>query len=133
MSKSSDALKALLGATKDIKSEVFIARLGAHFTIRALDSAELESVRDQATFYTGSGARREKKIDQQIFNCAVIAKACVDPAFNNAELMAKYEASDAADCVYKALLPGEITRLLDEILTLSGFGDEDEAIEDAKN
>lgn len=133
MSNTTDALKALLGATKEVKSEVYITRLGAHFTVRALDSAEFESARDQATFYSGSGARREKKIDQQIFNCAVVAKGCVDPAFNDTELMAKYDASAASDCVYKALLPGEIQKVLDEILTLSGFGDEDEAIEEAKN
>ncbi|WP_442603815.1 phage tail assembly chaperone [Paenibacillus sp. KN14-4R] len=124
-------LDALLGATLDLKKEVYIPRLKTHFTTRAIDNVDLQKAREQASIYEGTGSKREKRLDNDLFNAVLIAKGCVDPEFSNKALIQRYEASDAADCVKKALLPGELAKLNEAILALSGFGDEEEAIEDA--
>lgn len=123
-------LEALLGATLDVQDSVYIPRLKTHFTVRALDQAELTRAHEQATIPTRKG---EKEIDGQMLNAAVIAKGCVDPDFSDKALIAHYGATDATDCVTKALLPGEIVKVLGAIMKLSGFDDEDELIDDAKN
>ncbi|MFD1135578.1 phage tail assembly chaperone [Paenibacillus urinalis] len=119
------ALQALLGASKDIKEEVNMKRLGVKFTIRPLSFEEIKRAGDQATI--------GDKLDDQLHNAAIIALGCVDPAFNDKSLREHYDATDSADCVIKALMPGEVTRLVGKILALSGYGKEEETIEDVKN
>jgi len=123
-------LEALLGATIDVQKPVYMARLKTEFTVKALSNEEMRSINMRATTVNGKG---EKKTDDQLLNALFIAKGCVDPDFNDKALKTHYGASDEADCVAKALLPGEIAKLVTAILELSGFGDDEEMIEDAKN
>ncbi|MBU9705923.1 hypothetical protein KSP24_03150 [Paenibacillus sp. AK121] len=120
-------LEALLGATTDLQEEVYIPRLKTHFTIKALDEDAIERARAQAT--TG----KDGSVDDALLNRLLIVKSAVDPDFNDKTLKDHYEASDAADCVKKALLPGEQTRLIQSVLALSGFVGDAELVEDAKN
>ncbi|WP_338532566.1 hypothetical protein RBB83_17140 [Paenibacillus peoriae] len=120
-------LEALLGATTDLKEEIYIPRLKTHFTIKALDGETIERARSQAT--TG----KDGSVDSSLFDRLLIVKSAVDPDFNDKALRDHYEASDAADCVKKALLPGEHSRLIQSILALSGFVEDAELVEDAKN
>ncbi|CAM2950988.1 hypothetical protein PASE110613_09095 [Paenibacillus sediminis] len=131
MSKNAGkGLEALLGATLELESQVYISRLKTSFTVRALTNEELRRVGERATLPNAKG---EKKTDEQMFNALLIAKGCVDPNFSDKALIQHYGASDEADCVTKALLPGEIAKVLQAVLDLSGFGNEDELIEEAKN
>lgn len=130
MANANKGLDALLGATLEQESQVYLPRLKASFTVKALSNDALRKANDQATVPTGRG---EKRLDAQLFNAVVITKGCVDPDFSNKALIQKYEATDAADCVVKALLPGELVKLTQAIMDLSGFGNEDELVEDAKN
>ncbi|WP_433943605.1 phage tail assembly chaperone [Paenibacillus sp. SN-8-1] len=123
-------LDALLGATLEVQDTVYIPRLKTHFTIKALSNEELRRVNERATL---PGAKGEKKTDDQLLNALFIAKGTVEPDFNDKALKAHYGASDEADCVTKALLPGEMAKVLQAVLNLSGFGNEDELIDDAKN
>ena len=123
-------LDALLGATLDITQQVHIKRLNASFTVKALGNEDLRKIGDRASKPDGKGG---KTSDDQLFNALVIVKGCVDPDFNDKALKAHYGAADDADCVTKALLPGEMAKVLQAILDLSGFGNEDELGEDAKN
>lgn len=123
-------LDALLGATLELTKEVYIARLKTHFTVKALGNEDLRKINDRAAKPDGKGG---KVTDDQMFNALVIVKGCVDPDFNDKALKAHYGAADDADCVTKALLPGEMAKVLQAILDLSGFGNEEELIEDAKN
>lgn len=125
-----NGLEALLGASLDVQDTVYIPRLKTHFTVKALDQTEMTRARDQATIPTRKG---EKELDGQLFNAVLIAKGCVDPDFSDKALISHYGASDAADCVAKALLPGELAKVLTAIMKLSGFDDEEELIEEAKN
>ncbi|WP_239613943.1 phage tail assembly chaperone [Cohnella mopanensis] len=130
MGNTTSGLDALLGATIDQTAQVYIARLKANFTVRALSNEDLRKANERATV---PGAKGTKTLDNQLFNAAVITKGCVDPDFSDKRLLEKYEASDASDCIAKALLPGELAKVIQAILDLSGFGDEDALIEDAKN
>ncbi|MEC0328677.1 hypothetical protein P4H42_03450 [Paenibacillus macerans] len=120
-------LEALLGASLAVEDTVYIPRLKTNFTVRALTSADLQKARQQAT------VGRDGTVDETLLNRLVIAKGCVDPDFNDKALRDHYAAEDAADCVDKALLPGELVRIIQAIMALSGFGDEDEVVEEAKN
>lgn len=131
---SIDPLQALLGANLEIEKDVYITRLGANFRIKALDTAAFDKAREQATHYTGRGNKREAIVDNQRYNAVLVTKLVIAPDFGNKALHDKYNVTNAVDCVLKALLPGEIAKLIADGLTLSGFGDdEEEAIEDVKN
>jgi hypothetical protein len=119
-------LEALLGANLDVTKEVYISRLKTSFTVKALTNAETTKARLRAT--TG-----KDNVDATTLSYVMISMACVDPDFNDKALKAHYGASDDVDCVGKALLPGEIAKLTTEISNLSGFGNEEELLEEAKN
>ncbi|SDC86927.1 Phage XkdN-like tail assembly chaperone protein, TAC [Paenibacillus sp. CF095] len=119
-------LEALLGANLDVTKEVYIPRLKTTFTVKALTNAETAKARLRAT--TG-----KDNVDAMTLSYVMISMACVDPDFNDKALKAHYGASDDVDCVGKALLPGEVQKLTTEISTLSGFGNEEELLEEAKN
>jgi hypothetical protein len=126
-----DALQALLGADLKIEKEVPIKRLGVNFTIKAIDGDLITRIQDECTYYVGKGKNREKVLDEQKLGALVIAKGCVNPNFGDQRLLDKYKASDASDCVKKALLAGEIAKLSSAILELSGF--DDDGLEEVKN
>lgn len=128
-----DALEALLGADLDVKKEVFIKRLDTHFTIQPLSTAKMTALREQATHFVGKGKNRKKELDTEKFNGLLIASGVANPDFNNADLKKKYGAHDGSEVVQKALLAGEAITLQDEILRLSGFEDDDDAIDEIKN
>lgn len=116
MSTKSNALQALLGANTNVTKNVAIKRLGVNFTVKALVSAEVEQARKECTF--GNTVREE------LVEATLIAKACVEPNFADRSLIDHYEAEDAADCVRKALLAGEIVRIMTAINEVSGFNDD---------
>lgn len=123
-------LDALLGATLELTKEIYVARLKTHFTVKALSNEDMRKIGERATVSDGKGG---KQTDNDVFNGLVIAKGCFDPNFNDKALKERYGATDEADCVIRALLPGEMAKVLQAILDLSGFGNEEELIEDAKN
>jgi Phage XkdN-like tail assembly chaperone protein, TAC len=120
-----NALDALLAADLTIEKDVFIKRLGTHIKVKALDGKTLAKIRERATF---GGT-----LDENLFGALLIEKACVNVNFNDSRLLEKYGASDGADAVQKALLAGEIALLTEAIFDISGFGYDEEAIEEVKN
>lgn len=116
-------LQALLGATPgNATKQVSIKRLGTSFTVKALSGAEFDRIRLQLTYSDGKGG---KQVNDDNLDAAIIATACVEPAFSDRSLIAHYNAEDAADCVKKALMAGEIKRLAGAVLDLSGFTEDD--------
>ncbi|OXM86461.1 phage tail assembly chaperone [Paenibacillus rigui] len=128
-----DALQAFLTADLTIEKEVLLRRLQTTLLIKAIDSGTLDKAREQATFYTGTGKNREREVDNEKFKAILITHMVMNVDFGNSDLMKKHNAMNAVDCVRKALLPGEIERVVNEGLALSGFGDTDETIDDLKN
>lgn len=121
-------LDALLSATLDVQEEVYIPRLKTTFTIKALTEEEIEATTQEAT--TG----RNGSVDMKLQNRLIVAKATLDPNFNDKALKAHYGTTTPDETVKKALLPGEQAKLFQAVLKLTGFADgSEEAIEDAKN
>ena len=122
MTTKSTALQALLGANKDITKDVPVRRLGVNFTVKAIDSETLEKARAECTFGNGKGG---KDVHEHKLGAVLIAKSCVEPNFADRALIEHYGAEDAADCVRKALLAGEIAKLTEAVMDVSGFGDDE--------
>ncbi|MCS7463383.1 hypothetical protein N0M98_25080 [Paenibacillus doosanensis] len=128
-----DALQAFLTADLHIEKDIPLQRLRAALRVQAIDSATLDRAREQATFVVNTGRKRERECDNEKFKAILITHMVVNVDFGNPDLLQKYNASDKVDCVRKALLPGEIERIVDAGLTLSGFGDTDETVDELKN
>jgi hypothetical protein len=128
-----DALQALLSAELTIETTVNLKRLGADFVFKAIDGKTLSRLQEQSTHYVGKGAKREAQLDEQKFGALLIATACTSLNFGDSQLLKKYEASDAGDVVQKALLAGEIAKISQAVMEISGFNDMDDQVEEAKN
>ena len=130
-----NALQALLGAkpVAEITETVFINRLDTDFTVKALSGDDFDNIRAQATERVKEGKRTVQKVNEEEAARLIIAKATVDPDFADAQLLKQFGARDAGDCVQKALLAGEITQLQTSILSASGFIEDEDVIDEAKN
>jgi hypothetical protein len=128
-----DALQAFLSAEINIETTVPLKRLGIELSFKAIDGKTLAKLQERATHYVGKGAKREAQLDEQKFGASLIATSCTTLNFGDAKLLEKYEASDAGDCVQKALLAGEVAKITQAIMEISGFNDMDEMVDDAKN
>lgn len=126
-------LDALLGASIDVEEDVFIKRLGTNFTVKALTGDEINELRAQCTYTEGKGANRKPFVREDELGQLIITEACVNPDFGDKKLLEYYGARDAADCVQKALLAGEVAKLSSAVLDVSGFDNEDEQVEQVKN
>jgi hypothetical protein len=116
-----------------VEKAVPIKRLGVDFIVKSIDGKTLGRIQEQATHYVGKGARREAQIDEQKMSALLIAEACVNINFGDSALLKKYGASDPGDCVQKSLLAGELAKLSQAIMEVSGFDNFDDQIESAKN
>jgi hypothetical protein len=122
MTTKSSALEALLGAKLDTEVTVHIKRLGVDFRIKPVSGDVFQRVTSECTVGNGKGG---KQLDESQLNAVLIARACVEPNFADRALIEHYGATDAADCVSKALLAGEIAKLSAAITSASGFADDD--------
>ncbi|MDH5159819.1 phage tail assembly chaperone [Heyndrickxia oleronia] len=127
-------LDAFLSADLNVEDEVYIKRFDAHVRIKAVLEETLNSLRERATYYLGKGNKRRKEFNEEQFVGLLIAEACLNIDFGDPKMLEKYKATDAADCVTKALLAGEVSKIRDAIFEISGFTDDDqEAVEEIKN
>jgi hypothetical protein len=129
----SDLLQAFLGADTNVEDEVYLKRFDSHIRIKALLEDDINALRDQATRYVGKGKNRKKEFNTEEFNGLLIAKACINIDFGDAKMLAKYSATDAGECVRKALFAGEVMKLQEAVLRLSGFEDDEELLDEVKN
>ncbi|MGM0973414.1 MAG: phage tail assembly chaperone [Bacillota bacterium] len=128
-----DPLQAFLNADLNIEEDVYIKRLGVHIRIKALLEETVNNLKEQATHFVGKGQHKEKRFNSEEFSGLVVAEACVNINFGDSKMLERYGAKDAGDCVGKALLTGEVTKLTEAIFLLSGYDDDDELLEEAKN
>lgn len=124
MSKK-DALTAFLNADLEATKTVELKRLGVEIEVKGLSTEKVNKLREQATF--------GDNIDDQKFSALLIARACVNLDFSDTKMLEHYDATDAADCVQKALLAGELVKLSQAVLEASGFDDLAEQVKAAKN
>ena len=126
--QTEDVLRALLDTEIKPEKDVFMKRFGVNFRIQAIDGKLINRIREQASYPTKNG----KQLEEDKFSALIIAKACIIPDFLDKNILDKFGPTPA-DAAMNRLLAGEIAKLSSEILDLSGFGDEDEAIDEIKN
>lgn len=131
----SNALDALLGAkpAAEITETVTMKRLGTEFTVKGLTGEDIDKIREQATTSVKVGKKLEKKVNEDEVSRMIVVKGTVEPNFSDTQLLKHFGASDAAECVNKALLAGEIITLQTAILSASGYESDEDLIEEAKN
>lgn len=123
----SDVLAKFLDAELTPEKDVYLKRFDATLRIRALSAQKIKQVRDQAT--RGKGGQ----FNPLDFSAGLIVAGTVNLDWNDKALKDKLGATDAVDAVQKRLLAGEIEYLAEEIARLSGFGNADDEVEEAKN
>lgn len=131
-----NALQALLGAkpVTEITDTVTMERLGTEFKIKALSMDDVTKLKEEATYYTGQGAKRKAEINEEQLGLLMIVEATVEPDFGDKALLAHFDAKTASQCVQKALLPGEFNDLTQAVVQLSGLKPAStEEIEEVKN
>lgn len=131
-----NALDALLGAkpVSEITTTVAMERLGTEFKVKALSMDDITALKDEATYYTGQGAKRKADINEEALGLLMIVAATVEPNFNDKAILAHFDAKTASQAVKKALLPGEFNALSMAVTQVSGLNPaSDEEIEETKN
>lgn len=128
------ALDALLGAkpVAELNTDVKIERLGVSFKVKALSGEDVTRLREECTRYEIQGKNRKSFVDNDALTTAMVVEATLEPDFSDAKLLKHYGVDTASDCVNKALTFGELTKLNEAILTISGLNEDDD-IEEIKN
>ncbi|MGE5552826.1 MAG: phage tail assembly chaperone [Betaproteobacteria bacterium] len=123
-------LQRLLAVDGVPEKTVTIPRLGIPVTLRGLTGKAVFQLREACTYRRPAKGREIETLDEEKFNCRLIAAATVKPKWDHPELLAKYQASGAEEVIKRLLLAGELAALGDLVLELSGFGVE---LEEVKN
>lgn len=123
LNNEEEILRKLIGAKDDIpKKTVLIKRLDVPFTLRALKSSEIFSIRERCTYR--NDRKGVEKFNDEDFYALLIATATVSPDLKNKKLLEVYNAITPEEVIKKMLLPGEIIELADIVLSLSGWDSE---------
>lgn len=115
------------------KRRVLIDRLGVPITLKALTEKEISKLKKDCTKEKKlRGGRREKELDDDEFNIALIEKSAISPNFNNEKLLKSMNVSSGREVIRRKFLAGELSALSENILEISGFDNELEEL-DIKN
>lgn len=107
-------------------------------TIKSLTDSEFKSISEQAEQPIGNRADRRrvqnaKETDNNLFLRLIVANGIMDPNLGSPEVLAAHGAVTAEMVVQRIFLPGEVARIAEEIMTLSGWDDQAVEVEDLKN
>lgn len=104
-------------------------------TVRSLTDREFKSISDQAEQPTGrkQGRKAETETDNNRFLQLIVATAISDPDFSSAEVMSAHGAIEPTQVVQRVFLPGEIARIAEEVMDLSGWSEDAVEVDTAKN
>lgn len=115
------------------KRKVLIDRLQIPITLKALTEKEISKLKKDCTKEKKlRGGRREKELDDDEFNIALIEKSTISPNFNNEKLLKNMNVSSGRELIRRKFLAGELSALSENILEISGFDNELEEL-DIKN
>ncbi len=115
------------------KRRVLIDRLQIPITLKALTEKEISKLKKDCTKEKKlRGGRREKELDDDEFNIALIEKSAISPNFNNEKLLKSMNVSSGREVIRRKFLAGELSALSENILEISGFDNELEEL-DIKN
>lgn len=126
-----EILQRLLDVEAVPEKTVKLKRIGIPVTLRALTGKQVYTIKERCTItIQGKRGKTSRELDDESFNCALIAAATVKPNWRDPRLMEKYRASGPEEVVKRILLAGEIANLGDEVLEISEFNTE---LEEVKN
>lgn len=111
-------------------------RLGLSFELRALSAEDVTTLRKESTRRKMNPKTRltEQELDQNRFTESILAASVVAPDLNNAELQTSWGCIGKPEKVLeKMLTAGEYNALTEQVMQLSGIGDNDTLVDDAKN
>ncbi|MFS0841168.1 phage tail assembly chaperone [Paenibacillus sp. 1P03SA] len=123
-----DVLAALLSVEDSPERDVYMQRFDVNFRVKAVSIKQINRLKMQATHTVG----KTDVLDDEYFMALLIVEASVNMDWKNPQLLQKYDVLDAAEVVQKRLLSGEIAYLSGEIMSVSGFN-QDERIRELKN
>ncbi|MDI6872281.1 MAG: hypothetical protein QME79_13215 [Bacillota bacterium] len=123
-------LQRLLAVDEVPEKTVAIPRLGIPVTLRGLTGKAVYQIREACTYRRQIKGREIETLDEEKFNCRLIAAATKKPNWGDQALLSKYQASGPEEVIKRILLAGELAALGDQVLELSGFGVE---LEEVKN
>ncbi len=92
---------------------------------------EAETPVDRANRSARRSGKAEKETDNNLFLRLIVANAIGDPNLGSPEVLAAHGAVTAEQVVARVFLPGEVARVAEEVMDLSGWSDD--AVEVAKN
>lgn len=123
-------LEKLLAADDSIPEKtLFLRRLDLPIRVRGLTGKQVYRIQDQCTEQIkGKKGIITERLDEEAFNVSLIATATVSPDWGDARLMSKHKASSPEEVIKRILLAGELAALGDEVLEVSGFNTDLEAV-----
>jgi len=102
--------------------DVLIDRLGIVITLTEKDISKTR--KDCTHVKKARGGRKEKELDSEEFDIALIEKSAIKPDFNSQKLLKALNLSGGREVIRRKFLAGEIAQLGENVLDLSGFDDE---------
>jgi hypothetical protein len=125
-----EMLENLLGVSGLPSRVVAIDRLGIQFTATGLDGKTVGSLRKSCTSRKpGRKGEFVEELDNDEFGAAII-EAATDFPWGDKRLLDKYQASSGRQVILRLLLAGELDKLSDLVMELSGF---DKDLDEVKN
>lgn len=140
--KEMSALDVLLGAKPVRQQETLIIRkrdglpADLKIDVGSLSDRDFKEISEQAEKPLSRRDRRSgqpvaRETDGNLFLRLVVAAGVIDPNFNSETLLSQHGVFTGEELVQKLLLPGEIARVAEIVMDLSGFNDN--TVEFAKN
>lgn len=117
----------------EIIQEIIISKrlLNFPFEIKAMTSRQMEEIQKRTTAISKT---KGVDFDTAKFNELVITKQTVSPDLTDVDFLSKVNCKTPSDFLDKHLTAGEVAKLAEEILKLSGFDqDLDSLVGEAKN
>ena len=107
-------------------------------TIKSLTDSEFKRIGEQAEQPSGSRndrrrAQNAKETDNNLFLRLIVSSGILDPNLNSPEVLAAHGAISGDAIVQRIFLPGEVAKIAEEIMALSGWDDQAVELEDLKN
>lgn len=108
-------------------------------TIKSLTDGEFKAIGEQAEHPAAGGSRsgrrgaQSKETDNNMFLRLIVSRGILDPNLNDPNVLAAHEAITGETIVQKIFLPGEVARIAEEIMALSGWDDDAVELESTKN
>ena len=108
--------------TAEIYPSERFRKAGKPFTIKAMTNARMKEYRRQTSHRLKNGQRDDDPI---AFNVAIAIGQTVKPNLRSKELIDRLHAGSPENAIELILLPGEIAEISNQVMNLSGFGDDD--------